>query len=151
MDVLGIDPRLSEVLFVLKVSGDLDLETQSRFEATVFDLLDRGSVVVDLTRLEFMAISSLRSLVLGHRYAASRRHALVFAGPSRQTRRLLSVARLDSVLHIRPSVTAACDDLPVRADAVRATYWLGKEAIPAPSETGDTAPGTNGVRRPEWS
>ena len=125
MDVLGVDPRLSEVLFVLKISGDLDLDTQSRFESTVFDLLERGSVVVDLSRLEFMAISSLRSLVLGHRYAASRRRVLVFAGPTRQARRLLSVSRLDAVLDVRPSVAAACDDLPVRRDAVRATYWLG--------------------------
>lgn len=140
MDAPSVDSRLSEVLFVLKVSGDLDLDTQSCFESTVFGLLERGSVVVDLSQLQFMAISALRSLVLGHRYAASRRRALVFAGPPRQASRLLSVARLDGVLEVRPSLAAAYDDLPIRSDGVRTTYWLGKEtsALSAVNETDQT-------------
>lgn len=129
MDPLGVRPRFSEMLFVLRLSGDLDIDTQSRFESTVCGLLERGSVIVDLSRLEFMAISSLRSLVICHRLAAGRGHALVFASPSRQARRLLSVSRLDGFLHVRSSVVAACAELPLRQDALRATYWLGADAL----------------------
>lgn len=141
MDPLGIRPRFSEMLFVLRLSGDLDIDTQSRFESTVCGLLERGSVVVDLSRLEFMAISSLRSLVICHRLAASRGHALLFAAPSRQARRLLSVSRLDGFLNVRSSVGAACADLPLRQDALRATYWLGAGALTSP-EAGAGLPTT---------
>ncbi len=150
MEKLDPDRLPPASLFVLEMSGDLDLETQAHFESEVFGLLERGSVVVDLSRLDFLAISSLRSLVLCHRRARSRFRHVVYADLPAQARRLLAVARLDGVLDVQPSVTAACAHLSMPATAVRATVLPGGGMIEQPP-VGRRARALSLVRRPELS
>jgi anti-anti-sigma factor len=98
---------LDEPFVVVEVTGELDLDTQDRFEAEVAGHLVAHSVVIDMSRLEFLAISSLRSLLLCDRSATEGQRRVVYAGPSRQARRLLEVAGLDGVLRVSPTVTDA--------------------------------------------
>ena len=101
---LTYDPASLERFVVFRVSGDLDLDTQDGFEEEVLDRLHRSSVVVDMSGLEFLAIASLRSLVVCHRSAGEHHRALVYADAPRQARRLLHLSRLDEVFDLRSSV-----------------------------------------------
>jgi len=98
------DPALVDPFVVFRVSGELDLDTQDGFEAEVLQTLRQSSVVVDMSGLDFLAIASLRSLVLCHRSAQEQRRALVYADAPRQARRLLRLSRLDEVFDLRRSV-----------------------------------------------
>ena len=150
MEKLEADRPPPESLFVLEMTGDLDLDTQARFESAVFGLLERGSVVVDLSRLDFLAISSLRSLVLCHRHARALCRHVVYAAPPAQARRLIAVARLDAVLPVQPSVAAACDQLSMPSSAVRATVRPGGDMVAQPP-AGHRGRALSLVRRPEFS
>jgi len=92
---------------VVQVTGELDLHTQDGFEAEVVRHLLGGSVVVDLTGLEFLAISSLRSLLACDASAGARHRRVVYAAPPQQARRLLHVSGLDEVLVLSPTVVDA--------------------------------------------
>ncbi len=110
-----------EPFSVLKASGELDLDTQDAFQTAVRDLLERSSVVVDLSEVEFVAISALRTLIECHRLATSMGHLLFFAEPTRQMVRLLTVTGLDTVLPVAPSVAdVVASPRPTERDAVDA-------------------------------
>jgi anti-anti-sigma factor len=94
---------------VVEVTGELDLDTQDGFEAEVFRHLEGHSVVIDMSRLEFLAISSLRSLLLCDRSATEGHRRVVYAGPPNQARRLLEVSGLDGVLRVSPTLTDATE------------------------------------------
>jgi anti-anti-sigma factor len=100
---------LDQPFVVVEVSGELDLDNQGGFEAEVAQHLEDRSVVIDMSQLEFLAISSLRSLILCDRSATEGRRRVVYAGPQRQARRLLEVAGLDGVLRISPTVSDATE------------------------------------------
>ena len=107
MHTLTIEPHDSDPFVVLKATGELDLATQDQFEQVVAGHLDSSPVVVDLSGVEFVDISALRSLVICHGLAGTSGHELFYADASRQALRLLSVAELDSVLPMRLSVAEA--------------------------------------------
>lgn len=115
---LSLEPRNSEPFVVVEVTGELDLHTQDEFERVVSQLLGSSSVVVDLSGLEFLAISALRSLMVCHGLASSVGHELFYAGASQQTQRLLVLSGLDQVLPVATSVdqavsaSASVDRLP---------------------------------------
>jgi anti-anti-sigma factor len=90
-----------EPFAVIQVTGELDLDTQDGFEAEVLQRLEGGSVVIDLSRLEFLAISSLRALLNCQRSAVEGSYRVVYAGPPQQARRLLEVSGLDEVLTLK--------------------------------------------------
>ena len=92
---------------VIQVTGELDLHTQAGFEAEVARHLLGGSVIIDLTGLEFLAISSLRSLLACEASAGAQHRRVVYAAPPRQARRLLHVSGLDAVLRVSPNVVDA--------------------------------------------
>ena len=94
---------------VVEVTGELDIDTQDGFEAEVSDHLRGCSVVIDLSRLEFMAISSLRSLLSCEQSATDWSRSLVYAGPPVQARRLLAVSGLDTVLRVSSSLDDATE------------------------------------------
>jgi anti-anti-sigma factor len=96
-----------EPFAVIQVTGELDLDTQDSFEAEVLQRLKGGSVVIDLSRLEFLAISSLRALLSCQRSAGEESHRVVYAGPPQQARRLLEVSGLDRVLVLSATLTGA--------------------------------------------
>jgi anti-anti-sigma factor len=96
-----------EPFAVIQVTGELDLDTQDSFEAEVLQRLKGGSVVIDLSRLEFLAISSLRALISCELSAHEERHRVVYADPPQQARRLLEVAGLDQVLSLSATLAGA--------------------------------------------
>ena len=104
MQALQLQPQKADPFVVLRATGELDLHTQDEFEQAVRRLLSSSPVVVDLSGIDFLAISALRSLLVCHRLAASMGHVLFFAEPSRQTLRLLEVSGLDTVLPVAPTV-----------------------------------------------
>lgn len=104
MNPLMLDHSEGDPFAVLRVSGELDLCTQDEFEQAVRRLLGSSPVVVDLSGVDFLAISALQSLLVCHRLAASMGRVLFFAEPSPQTVRLLQVSGLDTVLPVAPTV-----------------------------------------------
>jgi anti-sigma B factor antagonist len=106
------DPRCGVQYVVLRVSGELDLDTQDLFHQAVSKHLERSSVVVDLSSVEFVSVSSLKVLVACHRNARARRHRVVYAALPRQARRLVELAELDRVLDIRETVADATGTAP---------------------------------------
>ena len=113
VQTLSIQPQTVDPFVVLRASGDLDLQTQDEFERVVGRHLQSSPVIVDLSAVDFLAISALRSLIVCHRLAGSLGHELHYAGPSQQTLRLLSISGLDALLPVASSVTEAIADSPV--------------------------------------
>ncbi|WP_238993488.1 STAS domain-containing protein [Nocardioides caldifontis] len=107
-----MDPAPPEQPFVVfEVTGELDLHNQDGFEAEVTRRLAEGSVVIDLSHLEFLSISSLRSLLVCERSATASNRQVVYAGPPRQARRLIEVAGLTEVLRMSATLRDATDQV----------------------------------------
>ena len=104
MNHLRLDAQSSDHFTVVRAVGELDLHTQGEFEGVVSSHLGSSSVVVDMSEIEFLAISALRSLMLCHAVAGTAGRELYYAGPTSQSRRLLTVAGLDEMLPLRSSV-----------------------------------------------
>jgi anti-anti-sigma factor len=121
MEMLSLRSHASDPFVVFEVVGELDLHTQREFEETVSRQLVTSPVIVDLSGVEFLAISALRSLMVCHGIAGAEGRPLFYAGPTKQTARLLSVAGLDEVLPVRASVAeAVCGSAVDQAVSVRA-------------------------------
>jgi anti-sigma B factor antagonist len=121
---LQIHARSEGPFVVLDVAGELDLATQPDFERAVIDRLTTAPVVVDLSGLEFFAISSLSSLVVCHTAATSCGRELWFAAPSRQLVRLLHLSGLDDVLAVHRTVDEVVRrPLVTRQPAGASTPW----------------------------
>ena len=91
-------PRRGDAPVVFEVHGELDLHTEKDFETTVCGHLHSGSVIVDLSELEFLSISSLRSLLVCRRSATAAARRLDYVGAPGQARRLVAVAGLEEEL-----------------------------------------------------
>jgi anti-sigma B factor antagonist len=100
MDTLNLFSRSAAPFIILEVAGELDIDSQDRFEHEVCEHLGTSSVIVDLSRLNFLAIASLRSLLVCQRTAAESPRALRYAAAPDQALRLVRVAGLDEVLSI---------------------------------------------------
>lgn len=102
---LKLDSQLSsDHVTVVRAVGELDLDTQDDFEGLVSSQLSSSSVVVDMSAVGFLSISALRALMVCHAVAGASGRELYYAGPTRQSRRLLAVAGLDQTLPLRSSV-----------------------------------------------
>lgn len=103
----------SDHFTVVRAVGELDLDTQDAFEGVVSGHLLSSSVVVDLSAVEFLAISALRSLMVCHAVAGTTGREIYYAGPTRQSRRLLAIAGLYETLSLRSSVDeVVCGSAP---------------------------------------
>ena len=121
VQTLSLESQASDPFVVLKAIGDLDLQTQDDFEQAVSLLLGTSPVVVDLSQVEFLAISALRSLIVCHRLSRSLGQQLFFAEPSRQILRLLAVSGLDAVLPLAPTVAQVVSTSPVTGSLANQT------------------------------
>lgn len=119
---LQLDLRPSDPFLVLTATGELDLHTLDEFERIVGQWLGTSSVIVDLSRLDFLAISALRSLLVCQRLAGTTGHSLYYAGASAQTRRLLTVSGLDAVLPMVSSVRQVLDGSAVSDGVADQTF-----------------------------
>ena len=129
MHALSLDSRPSDHFTVVRAVGELDLHTQDDFEAVVSGHLTSDSVVVDLSDVEFLAISALRALMVCHAIAGGAGREIYYAGPTRQTRRLLDVAGLGETLSLRASVAEVICPSAGVARAQRPYDGLGHQSL----------------------
>jgi anti-anti-sigma factor len=115
---------------VLAVRGELDRETQDRFQTSVLDALSQGPVVVDLSNTTFMGVSVLRSLVQCHNSAIRSRRPMVLAAAPTSVERMLTVVHAHDKVPLTRSVVAGLEAVG-RLDALwnrtRAHHGRGME------------------------
>ena len=113
MHTLTVKSDVSGRFVILTAVGELDIDTQDQFQAAVFDELRSSPVVVDLSRLDFMSIASLRTLILCQRSAGLGAHELVYAEAQQQARRLLAVSGVGDLLCMRDTVAFPLESEPL--------------------------------------
>lgn len=83
---------------VLHVSGEIDIATAPDLDKAIE--AEQGDLVIDLTSVDFMDSTGLRSLIAAHRsMTAADRRLLVLPG-SGPVRRLFEVAGVGDALHL---------------------------------------------------
>ena len=99
---------------VVRVSGELDMDTSPMLEDCLREVIDAGArrVVLDLAGVAFMDSSGLSLLVLTHRRLADVGGRLCLADVRETVRYVLVLSALDRVLGMYESVAAAEDDMP---------------------------------------
>lgn len=107
MQLLTRETQPSDTFVVLEVRGELDFDTQDGFESAVCAQLGSSSVVIDCSQLEFLAIASLRSLLLCQRSAAAGHRSLVYSDLPAQARRLVTIAGVQDQLVFQESLAAS--------------------------------------------
>jgi anti-anti-sigma factor len=98
MQMLIRESQPSDTFVVFELRGELDVDTQESFETAICRELGSSSVIVDCSQLEFLAIASLRSLLLCQRSAQAGEHTLVYADVPAQARRLVTLAGVQDQL-----------------------------------------------------
>lgn len=96
--------RLEDGRVVLNGRGAVDLATQERFEATIVGNLALAPVVVDLSGVDFFAISALGALLRCEVAAEALGHPLVVTRPRPPVVLLLELSGLDRRVHVEPAV-----------------------------------------------
>jgi anti-sigma B factor antagonist len=104
--------RLGSVA-VLAVTGDVDMLTAVHLTAAIETALATAptAVIIDLSKVEFLASAGMSALVSAHADADPIGIAVVADGPS--TSRPMKVVGLDTLLAIYPTLDAALSDLGV--------------------------------------
>ena len=102
MGKLTVDTDFKDDAIVLRLTGDVDLETAGLLDAPLQTLqLDgRTDLVVDLSGIGFIDSTGLRVLVQAHRRAVIRGRALLIRGATDHARRLFQVTGIDRELMI---------------------------------------------------
>lgn len=106
---LSTDWAQSDVA-VLTVAGDLDMLTSPQLTESLTEILDRQprTVVVDLSKVDFLGSAGLAALVTAHERARSGQQLRIVAS-ARETQRAFSMTGLDELLDIYPTCEAALD------------------------------------------
>lgn len=96
---------------VLAVTGDVDMLTATRLAAAIDTALATAptAVIVDLSKVEFLASAGMSALVAAHADAAPVRLVVVADGPA--TSRPMKVVGLDSLVAIYPTLDDALHEL----------------------------------------
>jgi anti-sigma B factor antagonist len=110
---------------LVRVHGDLDLETAPELTGLLKTLLGPHPVVVDLTDVEFMDSSGLGVLVGAHKESIAHSGALVVVGPQPRIQKILRITKLDKVFTVYPTL----DDF----SAVLAEQQLAEAAENSPA------------------
>ena len=99
---LMTEERVTGTDGVLKLSGEIDVETSPGFRERVADLYQDGvrDLVIDLREVTFTDSSGIGSFVVAHKLFAAGGGKLVLRGVHDPTRRVLDVTGLDRVLTI---------------------------------------------------
>ena len=89
---------------LLKLAGEIDVETSPAFRERVADLYQDGvrTLVLDLCDVTFTDSSAIGSFVVAHKLFSAGGGRLVLRGVHDPTRRVLDVTGLDRVLTIEP-------------------------------------------------
>ncbi len=78
---------------VMEISGELDLSVVRQLEAAL-GAVESGTLIVDLSRCEFIDSGAIAVLLLTHQRLAGLGGGLMVAGPTDKVRRVLSVTGL---------------------------------------------------------
>lgn len=93
---------------VVVVSGEVDLATISLLRDALSQAVEgRRSVIVDISRLQYIDSTGLSELLNHHRRAQTRNQHFVLAGPSRLLSKLLQITHLTEAIPMFPSVADA--------------------------------------------
>ena len=105
---MAVDMREVDGVAVLALSGDIDLQSSPAVRQQLlasFDKHDR--VVVDLSGVTYIDSSGVASLVEAFQLARKKNGSFGLVNVSNAVMRVLSLARLDRVFSIHPTVEAA--------------------------------------------
>jgi anti-sigma B factor antagonist len=91
---------------IIEVSGDIDVFSARPFKAALTRELDRGnySVVVDLSRVEYMDSTGLGVLVAAFKRAREHEGTIKLVGLNRQLTKIFDMTGLNRVFDISPSL-----------------------------------------------
>ena len=93
---------------VLALTGDVDLQTSPTVRQKLLESLEQYTcIVVDLSAVNYIDSSGVASLVEAFQVSRKKGSAFALASVSTAAMRVLSLARLDKVFTIHPSVEAA--------------------------------------------
>ena len=93
---------------VVALTGDVDLQTSPVVRQKLLESLEGNNrVVVDLSAVNYIDSSGVASLVEAFQVSRKKGSSFALASVSAAAMRVLSLARLDKVFTIHPSVEAA--------------------------------------------
>jgi anti-sigma B factor antagonist len=95
---------------VLRLDGELDIETEADFIRTCYDLLEGGqtNIIVDTSRLSFCDCSGLGAMILTQRQAERRGGYLRLIGVHGPLARLLTLGELVDTFPPYADLRQAC-------------------------------------------
>lgn len=91
---------------VVVAAGDVDLAGGPLLEAAILQREDHQAIVIDLSAVEFIDSSGLRSLLGASRRAHERNTEVVLRDPSPEVRRLLEITGTESQFRIEATPSA---------------------------------------------
>jgi anti-anti-sigma factor len=108
IDVLAL--RLTTGIAVVQVCGEVDASTAPMLRAELVDQLNQPPtmLVLDLTRVTFLAASGVLVLLETHERAALTGTPLCLVHTTRAVRRVLDVLQLDHLFESYPTLADAC-------------------------------------------
>jgi len=97
-------------IVIIELTGSILLWPEGQIDF-IRDLLDQDQkkLVLDLGGVEHMDSSGVELMVECHKAVGSAGGALRFANAKPRVARLFQITRLDSILSLFPTVSAACD------------------------------------------
>lgn len=116
-DEHGIDVRQPRPdAIVVSPAGEVDLSRSPALQSTIKDaigrLRERGSLVVDLSKVTYMDSSGVATLVQGLQLSRKRGVALVLCALQDRVRSIFEIARLDTVFTMADSLDQALGNPP---------------------------------------
>lgn len=124
---LHVERQVHDCGAVVRVTGEIDLYNHLQLRAVVFDACEAveppAPVVLDLTRVAFIASVGLSELLVCHEHASARQTALRVVASSPRVLRPIEVTGLLRVLDVYPSVDAAIGTPVVDGSTILGAQW----------------------------
>ncbi|HOK09529.1 MAG TPA: STAS domain-containing protein [Candidatus Hydrogenedens sp.] len=88
--------------YKIQVSGQVDLYTSPNLRKAIMEAVDKSntSIIIQLSTVEYMDSSGVATLVEGLRSAMKQKKSFKLSTPSPAVRKVLNLARLESVFTI---------------------------------------------------
>lgn len=93
---------------VISLTGEIDMQTSPNAREQMLDILKKkGSLLVDLSKTQYIDSSGVASLVEGLQLAKSRKLSFALVEVSHSVKQVLQLARLDKVFPIHQTLEQA--------------------------------------------
>lgn len=102
---------------IVRLAGEFDIADALPLQRTLCDLVASDDVVVDLSRTDLSAATTLRALTVAHDEAARRRTSVHVTGARGALRRLLRRSQLDARLNYYEHLADAVESALAARDA----------------------------------